>query len=161
MGEPDQEMEIAHILCLQIVDFAALPINEQTRTPQDLASAINGASAIQTAQRNQQLVSQPSGDGMSLAFFGSPESPLRAAIAITAASKQMPHLRVRMGIHSSPVFRVRDMEGRDSVAGGGVTMAQRVTECGDAGHILLSAAIAEVLAEHARWKPLLTDLGPA
>jgi serine/threonine-protein kinase len=158
MAEPDQEMEIAHILCVQIVEFASLPINEQTGTLEGLASAVNSASAIQTAQRNQQLISLPSGDGMSLAFFGSPEAPLRSAIAITIASRQRPDLRLRMGIHSGPVFRVRDIQGRESVAGGGVTMARRVMEIGDAGHILLSAAIAEVLAEHTRWKPLLSDL---
>jgi len=159
MTETEQEMEIAHILCVQIGDFATLPINEQTRTLEDLASAVNSASAIQTAQRNQQLISLPSGDGMSLAFFGSPEAPLRSAIAISTASKRQPHLRLRMGIHSGPVFRVRDIQGRESVAGGGVAMARRVMEAGDAGHILLSAAIAEVLAEHTRWKPLLLDLG--
>ena len=159
MSEPDQELEIAHILCVQVADFASLPINQQTTTLHALASAINGASSVQTAQRNQQLICLASGDGMSLAFFGSPEAPLRSAIAIALAAKQIPELRLRMGIHSGPVFRVRDMQGRESVAGGGVTTAQRVMECGDAGHILLSAAIAEVLAEHTRWKPLLTDLG--
>lgn len=159
MPEPDQEMEIAHILCVQIVDFASQPINQQTATLQELAAAINGASSVQTAQRNQQLICQASGDGMALAFFGSPEAPLRSAIAI--AAKQSPLLRLRMGIHSGGVFRVTDIQGKQSVAGGGMTTALRVMECGDAGHILLSAAIADVLAEHTRWKPSLTDLGIA
>jgi eukaryotic-like serine/threonine-protein kinase len=162
MGEAEQEMEIAHILCVQIVEFASLPINEQTAALQCLSAAINGASAIQSAQRNQQLIGLASGDGMSLAFFGSPEAPLRSAIGITTAVRNTPlSSKVRMGIHSGPVFRMRDMQGKESVAGGGMTTAQRVMECGEAGHILLSAAIAEVLAEHTRWKPLLTDLGMA
>jgi serine/threonine-protein kinase len=159
MPEPDQEMEIAHILCVQIVEFVSLPINEQTTMLRALASAINEAAPIQTAQRNQQLISLSSGDGMSLAFFGSPEAPLRSAISIAIAAKQTPELRLRMGIHSGPVFRVTDIQGKASVAGAGMTMARRIMECGDASHILLSTAIAEVLAEHTRWKPLLTNLG--
>ncbi len=159
LGEPEQEMEIAHILCVQIADFASLPINQQTVKLQLLASAINGASSVQSAQRNQQLICLASGDGMSLAFFGSPEAPLRSALSIAIAAKQTPELKLRMGIHSGPVFRVQDIQGKESVAGGGITTAQRVMECGDAGHILLSAAIADVLAEHTRWKPLLSDLG--
>ena len=161
MSESEQEMEIAHILCVQVADFAALPINQQTSRLQLLSSAINGASSVQSAQRNQQLICLSSGDGMSMAFFGSPETPLRAAIAISIAAKQTPDLALRMGIHSGPVFRVHDIQGKQSVAGGGMTTAQRVMECGDAGHILLSAAIAEVLAEHTRWKPWLSDLGLA
>lgn len=159
MSGTEQEMELAHILCVQVADFASLPINRQTTSLQLLSSAINESSAVQSAQRNQQLICLASGDGMSLAFFGSPEAPLRTAIAITTAAKQTPELKLRMGLHSGPVFRVRDIQGRESVAGGGMTAAQRVMECGDAGHILLSAAIAEVLAEHTRWKPSLTDLG--
>ena len=159
MPEADQEMEIAHILCLQIVEFAALPINEQTAILQALATAINGASSVQTAHQNHQLISLPAGDGMSLAFFGSPEAPLRSAISITTAAKQTPGLLLRMGLHSGPVFRMKDIQGKESVAGAGITMAQRVMECGDAGHILLSTAIADVLAEHTRWKPLLVNLG--
>ncbi len=159
MVEAEQEMEIAHILCVQIMEFPSLPINEQTASLQNLAAIVNGTFAIQTAQRHQQLIGMAAGDGMSLAFFGSPEAPLRSAIAVAVAAKQRPHLRLRMGIHSGPIFRMCDMQGKENVAGGGMTTAQRVMECGDAGHILLSAAIAEVLAEHTRWKPLLTDLG--
>ena len=159
MGEAEQEMEIAHILSVQIAEFASLPIDEQTAALQGLSAAVNNASAIQTAQRNQQLIGLATGDGMSLAFFGSPEAPLRSAIGITTALRATPGTRLRMGIHSGPVFRVRDMQGRESVAGGGMTTALRVMECGDAGHILLSAAIAEVLAEHTRWKLWLSDLG--
>jgi len=160
MGEAEQEMEIAHVLCVQIMEFPALPINEQTAALQCLSAAVNGVSAIQSAQRNQQLIGLASGDGMSLAFFGSPEAPLRSAIAIFGVVRNTPLVhRLRMGIHSGPVFRLRDMQGKESVGGGGLTTAQRVMECGDAGHILLSGAIAEVLAEHTRWKPSLMDLG--
>jgi len=159
MPEPEQEMELAHVLCLEIMDFASLPINEQTVALQDLAEVVNQTSAVRSAQQNQQLISLVTGEGMSLAFLASPEAPLRCAIAIAQAARQKAHLRLRMGIHSGPVFRVRDPQGRESVAGGAMTMAQRVLEAGDPGHILLSAAIAEVLNEHTRWKPFLTDLG--
>lgn len=133
MPEPEQDLEIARILCVQIVKFSSLPINEQTTGLPDRAAMMNGASAIQTARRNQQLMGMASDDGMSLAFFGNPETPLRSGIAITAAAKQMPHLRLRMGIHSSPVFRMCDLQGKENVAAGGMTAAQRVIECGDAG----------------------------
>ncbi len=159
MSEPEQDMEIAHVLCVEIYDFASLPINEQTTALQGLSSVVNSASAVQTAQSNRQLFSLVTPNGMSLAFFGSPEAPLRCAIAISIAGRQKSHPKVRMGIHSGPVFRVHDTQGKESVAGGGMTTALRVLECGDPGHILLSAAIAEVLAEHTRWKPFLTDLG--
>ncbi|HMD30850.1 MAG TPA: protein kinase [Candidatus Acidoferrales bacterium] len=157
--EQEQEMEIAHVLALEIVDFGGLPINEQTTALQDLASVVNATPAVQSAQKNQQLISLVSGEGMSLAFFGSPEGPLRCAIAITNEAKLKARFRLRIGIHSGPVFRIRDTQGRENVAGGGVTMAQRVMNCGDPGHILLSAGIADVLVEHTRWKPFLTDLG--
>ena len=159
MPETEQEMEIAHVLCLEIANFTSLPINEQTAALEDLNSVVYAASAVQNAQRNRQLISLVTGDGISLAFFGSPEAPLRCAIAISAAAQHNFNFRLRMGVHSGPVFRVRDTQGNETVAGGGVTTAQRVMDCGDAGHILLSAAIAEVLAEHSRWKPCLTDLG--
>jgi eukaryotic-like serine/threonine-protein kinase len=161
MPEPEQEMEmeIAHVLCLEVVDFSGLPINEQTAALHELASTINATTAVQSAQKSHQLISVVTGEGMSLAFFGSPEAPLRCAIAVTNEAKQKARLRFRMGINSGPVFRVRDPQGRESVAGGGMTMAQRVMEAGDPGHILLSGAIAEVLTEHTRWKPFLTDLG--
>jgi len=159
MTEPDQEMEIAHVLSVEIVDLASLPFNEQTTALQDLSSVINGISVVQSAQKNQQLVSLPGAEGISLAFFSGPEAPLRCAVAVTNEAKQKPGLRLRMGAHSGPVFRMRDPQGKENVAGAGVTMAQKVMGCADAGHILLSAAIAEVLAEHSRWKPFLTDLG--
>jgi tRNA A-37 threonylcarbamoyl transferase component Bud32/class 3 adenylate cyclase len=159
MPEPEQEMELAHVLCLEITDFASLPINEQTAALQELVSVVNGTTVLQAAQRNQQLISLVTGEGMSLAFFAGPEAPLRCSMAVAGAIKHKTHLRVRMGIHSGPVFRMRDAQGMETVAGGGVTMAQRVLEAGDPGHILLSAAIADVLAEHTRWKPYLTDLG--
>ena len=159
MGEQEQEMEIAHVLALEIIDFSSLPINEQTAALHELAALANETSVVQSAQKNQQLVALVAGEGMSLAFFASPEAPLRCAIAISVGAKQKGRFRLRMGIHSGPVFRMKDPQGKESIAGGGMTVAQRVMACADAGHILLSAAIAEVLGEHTRWKPFLTDLG--
>jgi serine/threonine-protein kinase len=157
----EQEMELAHILSVQIVQFAARPINEQTLALQSLAAALNSASAVQTARNNRQLAPLSTPDGITLAFFGSPEAPLRCAQSLAMAGRSAPRLALRMGIHTGPVFRVKDLQGNETVAGGGITSAQRIAECGDAGHILLSAAIAEVLAEHTRWKALLTPLGTA
>jgi serine/threonine-protein kinase len=155
----EQEMELAHILSVQIVHFASLPINEQTLALESLSAALNSASAVQTARNNRQLATLTTPDVITLAFFGSPEAPVRCAQSLGIAAKSAPRLALRMGIHTGPVFRVKDLQGNETVAGGGITTAQRIAECGDTGHILLSAAIAEVLAEHTRWKAFLTPLG--
>ncbi|HUK53014.1 MAG TPA: protein kinase [Candidatus Binatia bacterium] len=159
MEQHEQEMELAHILSVQIVQFASLPINEQNLALESLSAALNSASAVQTARSNRQLATLTTPDVITLAFFGSPETPLRCAQSLALASKHAPRLALRMGIHTGPVFRVKDLQGNETVAGGGISMTQRIAECGDGGHILLSAAIAEVLAEHTRWKTFLTPLG--
>src|SRR6058998_176449 len=64
-----------------------------------------------------------------------------------------------MGIHSGPVNRVKDVNDKTNVAGAGINVAQRVLDCGDAGHILLSAHLAEDLAQYRHWQPYLHDLG--
>jgi len=64
-----------------------------------------------------------------------------------------------MGIHSGPVNQVVDVNERANVAGAGIDMAQRVMDCGDAGHILLSKRVADDLAPFPRWNPHLHDLG--
>ena len=161
MEQHEPEMELAHVLSVQIVDFAALPINEQTLALESLATCLNSASVVQTARNNRQLATLTTPDAITLAFFGGPEAPVRCAQSLAISSKQAPRLAIRMGIHTGPVFRVKDLQGNETIAGGGISTAQRIAECGDAGHILLSAAIAEVLAEHTRWKAFLTPLGAA
>ena len=161
MQPHEPEMELAHVLAVQIVQFASLPINEQTLALESLAAALNACTVVQGARTNHQLASLTTPDGITLAFFGGPEAPLRCAQGLASAARRAPRLMLRMGIHTGPVFRVKDLQGNPTVAGGGISTAQRIAEFGDAGHILLSASSAEVLAEHTRWKAFLTPLGAA
>jgi TolB-like protein/Tfp pilus assembly protein PilF len=94
-----------------------------------------------------------------LVFYTSPEAPAQCAVEISRARKEHPRLQLRMGIHSGPVSGVVDVNNRPNLAGAGLNMAQRVMDCGDAGHILLSKHVAEDLEEYEQWRPLLHDLG--
>ena len=105
------------------------------------------------------LVRIPTGDGMALIFRDTVEAPLRCAVEISEAIKTHPEIHLRMGIHSGPVSEVTDVNERTNIAGAGIDIAQRVMDCGDAGHILLSRHAAEDLAPHPRWNRYLHDLG--
>src|SRR5438067_13781244 len=96
---------------------------------------------------------------MALGFFTTPDAPLRSAIEISQALKSLPNIPVRMGINSGPVDEIVDVNERSNLAGTGITMAQRVMDCGDAGHILLSKRSADDLAQYSKWQPHLHELG--
>ncbi len=155
----DFEMEIAYVLFIDVVGFTRLLINEQGDVLNALNQVIRKTAPFQSAEAAGKLVRLPAGDGMALAFFTQPEGPVRCALEISEALKNHPRLRVRMGIHSGPVSAITDVNDRSVVAGTGINMAQRVMDCGDAGHILLSRRIADDLAQYARWTPQLHDLG--
>src|SRR5205823_987906 len=153
------EMEIAHVLFIDVVGFTRLLVNEQGEQLNELNRIIRQTAAFQSAESAGKLVRLPSGDGMALAFFTQPEAPVKCALEISEALKDRPGLSVRMGIHSGPVSAVTDVNDQPVVAGTGINMAQRVMDCGDAGHILLSKRIADDLAQYTRWTPQLYDLG--
>ncbi len=153
------EMEIAHVLFIDVVGFTQLLINEQGEVLNELNRIIRQTAAFQSAESAGKLVRLPSGDGMALAFFTQPEAPVKCALEISEALKNHPRLLVRMGIHSGPVSAVTDVNDRPVVAGTGINIAQRVMDCGDAGHILLSKRIADDLGQYSRWTPHLYDLG--
>jgi TolB-like protein/Tfp pilus assembly protein PilF len=155
----DFEMEIAYVLFIDVVRFTRLLINEQGDVLNSLNGVIRKTAPFQSAEAAGKLVRLPAGDGMALAFFTQPEAPVRCALEISEALKNHPSLQVRMGIHSGPVSAVTDVNDRSVVAGTGINMAQRVMDCGDAGHILLSRRIADDLAQYARWTPHLHHLG--
>ena len=155
----DFEMEIAHVLFIDVVGFTRLLINEQGDVLNSLNGVIRKTATFQSAETAGKLVRLPAGDGMALAFLTQPEAPVRCALEISEALKNHPGLQVRMGIHSGPVSAITDVNDRSIVAGTGINMAQRVMDCGDAGHILLSRRIADDLAQYARWTPHLHDLG--
>ena len=155
----DTRMEIAHVLFVDIVGYSKLLTNEQRERLQELNRIVRETEQFRAAEANDKLVRIPTGDGMVLAFFTSPDAPARCAIAIDRALRKRSDLPLRMGIHSGPVDLVEDVNDKPNLAGAGVNVAQRVMDCGDAGHILLSARAADDLAQHAEWKAQLHNLG--
>jgi class 3 adenylate cyclase len=139
----DLQLEIAHLLLIDVVGYTKLLVNEQIELLQELNRIVRSAECFQAAEKNAKLMRVPTGDGMALLFFRSPEEPVRCALEISKALKNSPKIQVRMGIHSGPVNQVTDVNDRVNIAGTGINVAQRVLDCGDAGHILLSVHIAE------------------
>ena len=161
MSEPndDLRLEIAHILFIDIVGYSKLLMNEQSEVLQQLNQAVRSTEQFRTAEAAGKLIRIPVGDGMALVFFNTPEAPVKAAMEISEALRDRPQIRLRMGIHSGPVNEVLDVNDRSNVAGAGINMAQRVMDCGDAGHILLSKRVADDLAPFAQWRSQLHELG--
>jgi TolB-like protein/Flp pilus assembly protein TadD len=124
-----------------------------------LNQIVRGTDEFQAAEAAGHLIKIPTGDGMALVFYHSPEAPVECALEISRALKEHQELRLRMGIHSGPVSGVMDVSGKANVAGTGINMAQRVMDCGDAGHILLSKHVAEDLEQYPHWESHLHDLG--
>ncbi|HVD96270.1 MAG TPA: FlgO family outer membrane protein [Candidatus Limnocylindria bacterium] len=156
---PDLLLQIAHVLLVDVVGYSKLLVNEQIELLHKLNQIVRGTESFRAADATGKLIRVPTGDGMALLFFHSPEEPVRCALEISKALQQHPHIQLRMGIHSGPVNKVRDVNDKTNFAGGGINVAQRVQDCGDAGHILLSAHIAEDLAHYRHWQPYLHDLG--
>src|SRR5437764_564278 len=153
------ELEIAHVLFLDIVGYSKLSVNEQHARVDELNGIVRLSEQFQKAEAANRILKIPTGDGMALVFYRSPEEPAQSAFEISRALKDNQRLQVRMGIHSGPVSGVVDVNERTNVAGAGINLAQRVMDCGDAGHILLSRHVAEDLAEYERWRPFLHDIG--
>jgi class 3 adenylate cyclase len=154
------ELEMAHVLFLDIVGYSKLSINEQHARIQELNEIVRESEQFRKAEAADRILKIPTGDGMALVFYKSPEEPAQCASEISRALKSNRRLQIRLGIHSGPVSAVADATERTNVAGAGINMAQRVMDCGDAGHILVSKHVAEDLEQHDRWRPLLHDLGP-
>jgi adenylate cyclase len=152
-------LEIGHVLFIDIVGYTKLLIHEQLEHLEKLREIARGTQTFQAAQREGKLMRLPTGDGGALVFGTSPEEPVKCAIEIARELKKHPELCVRMGIHSGPVKGVTDLSEQDNIAGAGINIAQRVMDCGDAGHILVSKRVADDLEQYARWRPLLHDLG--
>jgi class 3 adenylate cyclase len=153
------QLEIAHVLFTDIVGYSKLPINQQRSLVERLNEIVRGADEFQAAEKAGRLITIPTGDGITLAFYHSPEAPVECALQISRALKKHPELQLRMGVHSGPVSGIIDATGKANVAGAGINMAQRVMDCGDAGHILLSKHVAEDLEEYPHWQPHLHELG--
>src|SRR6267143_3786516 len=159
LPQTDLQLEIAHLLLIDIVGYSKLLVNEQIETVQELGRIVRNTECFRKAEAAGKLIRVPTGDGMALLFFQSPEEPVRCALEISQQLKENSEIRLRMGIHSGPVNQVRDVNDTINVAGTGINVAQRVMDCGDAGHILLSKHVADDLVQYRHWQPYLHDLG--
>ena len=155
------ELEIAYVLFVDIVGYSKLLIDQQRRSLELLNQIVRGTEQFRKADANHRLITIPTGDGMALVFYNTPEAPVECALEISRAVKEHPELRLRMGVHSGPVSGVVDVSGRANIAGAGINIAQRVMDCGDAEHILLSKHVAEDLEQLGHWKKQLHNLGEA
>jgi len=155
----DAKFEIGHVLFIDIVGYSKLLIHEQTEQLQKLREIVRATEQFRAAEAEDKLLRLPTGDGGALVFRTTPEAPVACALEISRALKNHPQLCVRMGIHSGPVQEVTDLNEQINIAGAGINIAQRVMDCGDAGHILVSKRVAEDLDHYARWRQLLHELG--
>jgi len=153
------QLEIAHVLFIDIVSYSKLSINEQRAAIDELNEVVRASEQFQKAEAAGRLIKIPTGDGMALVFHTTPEAPAQCAVEISRVLDEHPRLQLRMGVHSGPVSGVIDVNERANIAGAGLNIAKRVMDCGDAGHILLSKHVAEDLEEYEQWRPLLHDVG--
>src|SRR5881296_1310417 len=161
----DVKLEIGHVLFIDIVGYCKLLITDQSRQLQKLKEIVRGTEQVRLAEAEGKLLRLPTGDGGALVFRNNPEAPVLCALEITKelqkdpGSKEKPQLRLRMGVHSGPVNEVTDLNEQANIAGAGINIAQRVMDCGDAGHILVSKRVADDLGQYRQWQPQLHDLG--
>src|SRR6478672_5033385 len=159
------ELEIGHVLFIDIVSYSKMLITEQSELLETLKEIVRGTEQFRLAKAEGKLLGLPTGDGGALVFRTSPEAPVLCAVEITKAlqkppgSREKPQLRLRMGIHSGPVNEISDLNEQANIAGAGINIAQRVMDCGDAGHILLSRHVAEDLEHYPQWRSLLQEPG--
>src|ERR1700756_3649249 len=157
--KPEIRLEIGHVLFIDIVGYSKLLITEQSQQLQKLKGIVRGTEQFRLAEAEGKLLRLPTGDGGALVFRNHPEAPVLCAMEISKELKKHPELKVRMGVHSGPVNEITDLNEQANIAGPGINVAQRIMDCGDAGHILLSQHVAEDLEEYPRWRSLLHDLG--
>src|SRR5438105_10931237 len=158
-AEEQTRLQIGHVLFIDIVGYSKLLVNQQSGLLRELNEVVSGTREFREAEAEGKLIRLPTGDGMALVFRTDPEAPVQCALEIARALKEHPRIALRMGIHSGPVNEVVDVNQRQNIAGAGINMAQRVMDCGDAGHIFVSKHVAEDLEQHDRWRPLLHELG--
>ena len=157
--QPDADLAIAHVLFIDIVAYSKLAIDQQKEVVQQLNRYVHDSEQFRRADTAGKLIRIPTGDGVALAFFTSPDAPVRCAIEVSKAVRNSSALQLRMGIHSGPVDQLSDVNERSNLAGTGINMAQRIMNCGDAGHILLSQRVADDLVQYTRWRSQLHELG--
>src|SRR6516162_5711443 len=155
----DVKLEIGHVLFIDIVGYSQLLITQQSEQIDTLRKIVRGTAQFRAAEAEGKLLRLPTGDGGALVFRTTPEAPVLCALEIAKELKKYPELRVRMGIHSGPINEITDLNEQASIAGAGINIAQRVMDCGDVGHILLSKHVADDLKHYARWRRYLHEIG--
>src|SRR5689334_12922995 len=158
-AEEQIRLQIAHVLFIDVVGYSRLLVKQQSELLRKLNEVVSGTNEFREADSAGKLIRLPTGDGMALVFRTDPEAPVQCAMEIARALKSHPAIQLRMGIHSGPIDEIADVNQRSNIAGAGINIAQRVMDCGDAGHILLSRRVAEDLEQDDRWRTLLHDLG--
>src|SRR5437016_1942762 len=153
------KFEIGHVLFIDIIGYSRLLITDQSELLRKLTDVVRETEQFRIAETEGKLVRLPTGDGMALVFRNSPEAPVQCALELSKKLKVHPELSVRMGIHSGPVNEVADVNERINITGAGINVAQRVMDCGDAGHILLSKHVADDLEQYPQWREHLHELG--
>jgi serine/threonine protein kinase len=156
-----QGLEMAYVLFMDLVSYSMLPMDLQSQRIQQLVEIVRGTAEYRRASDAKQIISLPTGDGMALVFFQNPVAPVQCAIEVARALKNHAELKLRMGVHTGPVYRIADINTNSNVAGGGINLAQRVMDVGDAGHILVSRTVADTLNQLSDWSKTLQDLGEA
>src|SRR5438045_8905900 len=157
--EPHLRLEIGHVLFIDIIGYSKLLITEQSELLRRRTDVVRETEKFRMAEAEGKLVRLPTGDGMALVFRNTAEAPVQCALELSKKLKAHPELSVRMGIHSGPVNEVADVNERTNITGAGINVAQRVMDCGDAGHILLSKHVADDLEQYPQWRSQLHDLG--
>ena len=153
----DLDLETGHILFIDIVGLARMLALEQQESLHKLSQIIRNTDAGKTTE--EELPRLSTGSGLALAFATTADAAVRCAMQISTGWRTYPELKLRMGIHTGPVNRMTEANDRIGVAGPGVNVARRVTDCGDTGHILLSRHAVERLSDRSHWQPYLHDLG--
>src|SRR5438128_157827 len=159
MSTDKTRLEIGHVLFIDIVGYSKLLLKQQSELLRELNEIVSGTNEFREAESAGKLIRLPTGDGMALVFRTNTEAPAECAMEIARALKSHPAIQLRMGIHSGPVAEVADVNQRANIAGAGINIAQRVMDCGDAGHILVSKRVGDDLEQSQQWRLLLHDLG--
>src|SRR5438046_4802205 len=157
-GKKEIQVEIGHVLFIDLFGYSKFSLNDQHAAVEQLNRVVRASEQFQQTETASRLLKIPTGDGMALVFYSTPEAPVECALEISNAASEHPELKLRMGIHSGPVSGVVDVSGRSNIAGAGINIAQRVMDCGDAGHVLISKHMAEDLEQYGHWKRNLHDL---
>src|SRR6266699_1015190 len=157
--KPELHLEIAHVLFIDMVGYSKLLINDQSEILEELNQIVRDTSQFREAEAAGKLIRLATGDGMALVFFNNVAAPVKCALEISEALQNYPQIPLRMGVHSGPINPISDVNDRSNVTGAGINITQRVMDCGDAGHILLSRRVAEDLEQYRQWQPYLHDLG--